>query len=157
MAARSSRSRRRFDGSEDSLSPPEEFVLYLDENLCNSSAICETLKRLGIRFERHVRYFSRGTPDETWLPLVGRNRWILLTADKRIRYSFLEKRALERNAVGEFVFTSGNMSGQEMATALDTALPKMKRVCRKFRRPFVASITRIGEVHLRWPKTKPFK
>jgi hypothetical protein len=86
------------------------------------------------------------------LPLVGSKGWVLLTADKRIRYNFLEKHALEEHAVREFVFTSGNMSGQDMAAGLKLALPKMRRLCHKLNPPFVASITRLGEVHLRWPK-----
>ena len=77
----------------------------------------------------------------------------MLTADKRIRYNFLEKRALEEHAVREFVFASGNMSGEDMAATLELALPKMRRFCRRTQPPFVASITRTGEVHLRWPKT----
>ena len=133
-------------------SPPEDFVLYLDENLCNSRAIQETLTKLGVRFERHLAHFPRGTPDETWLPLVGSKGWVLLTTDKRIRYNFLEKRALQQHSVREFVFASGNMSGQDMAAALELALPKMRRVSRKLKPPFVAAITRNGEVHLRWPK-----
>jgi len=108
-----------------------------------------------VRFERHLGHFSRGTPDQNWLPVVGGNGWILLTADKRIRYNLLEKRALEKNAVREFVFASGNMSGQEMANALETALGKMKKMCRKCKPPFVAAVTRTGEVHLRWPKRNP--
>ena len=87
-----------------------------------------------------------------WLPTVGRNGWVLLTADKRIRYNFLEKRALEENGVREFVFASGNLSGLEMAAALEMAIEKMKKMCRKFNPPFVASISRRGDVHLRWPK-----
>lgn len=83
---------------------------------------------------------------------MGKNGWILLTADKRIRYNFLEKRALEKNAVREFVFASGNMSGNEMAAALEMAIRKVQRMCRRFPPPFVAAITRTGEVHMRWPK-----
>jgi len=113
------------------------------------------LTRLGVPFQRHLSHFSRGIPDEQWLPLVGENGWILLTADKRIRYNFLEKRALEKNSVREFVFASGNMSGQEMANALEAALRKMRTLCRKCKPPFVAAITRTGEVHLRWPKKSP--
>ncbi len=131
---------------------PKEFVLYLDENLCNSSAIQDLLTKLNIRFERHLAQFPPGTLDEVWLPLVGSEGWVLLTTDKRIRYNFLEKRALEENAVREFVFTSGNMSGQDMAAALALAIPKMVRLCGKLKPPFVAAITRAGEVHLRWPK-----
>jgi hypothetical protein len=80
------------------------------------------------------------------------NNWVLLTTDKRIRYNFLEKQALEENSVREFVFTSGDMSGQELAAALELALPKMRGLCRRYKPPFVAAITRTGEVHLRWPK-----
>ena len=111
------------------------------------------MSKRDVRFERHVDHFQRGALDETWLPLVGSKGWILLTADKRIRYNFLEKHALEEHAVREFVFTSGNMSGQDMAAALQLAIPKMRRLCRKLQPPFVASITRLGEVHLRWPKS----
>jgi hypothetical protein len=107
---------------------------------------------VSVRFERHLAHFQPGTPDETWLPKVGGNGWVLLTADKRIRYNFLEKQALKEHAVREFVFASGNMSGQDMASALELALPKMQRLCRKAVPPFVAAITRTGEVHLRWPK-----
>ena len=110
------------------------------------------MTRLGIRFERHLAHFERGTSDETWLPFVGSNGWILLTNDKRIRYNLLEKRALEIHVVREFVFTSGNMSGQDMAAVLEEALNKMRSFCRRTEPPFVASITRAGEVHLRWPK-----
>jgi len=90
--------------------------------------------------------------DEIWLPTIGKKGWILLTSDKRIRYNALEKLAIEENAIREFVFTSGNMSGSDMAQALEVALPKIRRFCRKLDPPFIASITRSGEVNLRWPK-----
>jgi hypothetical protein len=59
---------------------------------------------------------------------------------------------LEQYAVREFVFTSGNMSGQEMAQAMELAIPKMIRLAQRYRAALVASITRIGDVHLRWPR-----
>lgn len=87
-----------------------------------------------------------------WLPFVGKNEWVLLTTDKQMRYNLLEKRALEENRVREFVFASGNLSGSEMAAALGMALRKMQRMCRRFNPPFVAAITKAGDVRLRWPK-----
>jgi hypothetical protein len=155
MAARHRKSKKPSAGSAHSLSPspPDDFVLYLDENLCNARAIIDTLTNLGVRFERHLAHFSQGIPDDEWLPKVGSNGWILLTSDKRIRYNLLEKQALEVHAVREFVFTSGNMSGQDMAAALELALKKMRNFCARTKPPFVASITRTGEVYLRWPKS----
>ncbi|HEV3482125.1 MAG TPA: hypothetical protein VGR97_07330 [Candidatus Acidoferrales bacterium] len=152
MGARRGKSKKRFDGSWHSLSQLSEFILYLDENLCNTSAILEVLANVGVRYERHLHHFSRGELDEIWLPVVGKNGWVLLTADKRIRYNLLEKRALSQHSVREFVFASGNLSGADMAAALEAALPKMQKLLRTVRPPFVASITRKGEVHLRWPK-----
>jgi len=108
------------------------------------------LSRLGVKHERHLSHFPRGTPDEVWLPKVGKEKWALLTADKRIRYNLLEKKALAEHRVMEFVFASGNLSGTEMGEALEKALPKMKRLAARTRPPFVAAITRMGEVHLRW-------
>src|SRR5260370_42714932 len=99
MDAGRSRSKKLSAGSVPSPSPPEEFVLYLDENLCNARAILDTLTKLAVRFERHLDHFDRGTIDESWLPHVGLNGWVLLTADKRIRYNFLEKRALQRHGI----------------------------------------------------------
>jgi len=110
------------------------------------------LSRVGVKHERHLDHFPRGTPDQTWLPFVGQKKWTLLTADKRIRYNLLEKKALAECRVKEFVFASGNLSGEEMAVALERALPKMVRIAGRMEPPFVAAITRSGEVHLRWPK-----
>lgn len=76
----------------------------------------------------------------------------MLTADKRIRYNLLEKRALNQYSVREFVFASGNLSGADMAAAFEAALPRIRKLLRAVDPPFVASITRKGEVHLRWPK-----
>lgn len=83
---------------------------------------------------------------------MGENRWVLLTADKRIRYNIIEKQALAQHGVKEFVFASGNLSGADMATALEGAIHKMVRLAKRTESPFVAAITRSGEVHLRWPK-----
>src|SRR5882724_10633422 len=91
MAARHRKSKKPSAGSAHSLSPspPDDFVLYLDENLCNARAIIDALTKLAVRFERHLAHFPPATLDETWLPLVGSKGWILLTSDKRIRKACL--------------------------------------------------------------------
>ena len=75
--------------------------------------------------------------------------WILLTKDKRIRFNDLEKQAVIANRVREFYFTSGNINGDEMAELLVVALPEMIRLCGKHPPPFIASITKAGNVHIR--------
>jgi hypothetical protein len=62
--ARPNKSKKRFVGNAGSLSLPEEFVLYLEENLRNSRHILESLDKLRIRFEQHLKHFPGGTLDE---------------------------------------------------------------------------------------------
>src|SRR6266849_9370293 len=142
MAARHSRSKKQSAGKAPSPSPPEELSFIWTRISATPGQFRTPLTKVSVRLERHLAHFQSGTPDETWLPKVGANGWVLLTADKRIRYNFLEKQALKEYAVREFVFASGNMSGQDMASALELALPKMQRLCRKVKPPFVGAITR---------------
>jgi len=46
-----------------------------------------------------------GTPDEAWLPEIGRRGWYPVTHDKRIPRKALELQALLQAEVGAFVFT----------------------------------------------------
>ncbi len=125
-------------------------VVYLDENLCNCKPILEALTRCGLQYERHLDHFPPGTLDTKWLPLVGKRGWVLVTADKRLRFNELEKRALEKFRVRAFEFPSGQMGALDMAKALETAVPRLISFCQSNEGPFVASITRSGMVHLRW-------
>jgi PIN like domain len=129
--------------------PPDRFVIFLDENHCNNPKIFDVLNIAGIPVERHLSHFERGTPDEIWLPVVGQNDWALLTSDARIRYRSNEKRAVKENKVRMFYFSTNNLSGRQMAEALEQALPRMQRIFAKQVPPYCAAITRSGEVHLR--------
>jgi hypothetical protein len=105
-----------------------------------------------VRYECHGTHFKAGDPDTEWLPIVSEQGWIILTKDKEIRYNELEISAIIINKARQFFFRSGNWSGQEMADILGKALPKMKKLTRRTEAPFIASITRTGEVHLRYNK-----
>ena len=147
-----SRSKKQSAGSRRRQpSLPEDFVLYLDENLHNCRPILDALTKHGVKHERHVQHFSAGAEDTTWLPFVGEKGWLLITKDKRIRYNELEKTAVLQHRVREFYFSSGNYSGAEMAEILISALPGMAKICRKHDPPLIASIAKSGSVNLRFP------
>ncbi|HEV2698279.1 MAG TPA: hypothetical protein VGU90_09830 [Terriglobales bacterium] len=150
MASRRSRSKKQSAGSrERPLSPPEDFVLYLDENLHNCQPILDVLTERAIKHERHGQHFEAGTEDAVWLPFVGQNRWVLLTKDKRIRFNQLEKTAVRRYRVREFYFSSGNYTGAEMAEILVAALPEMLKTYKRQEPPFIASISKSGKINLK--------
>jgi len=102
-----------------------------------------------VKHERHGQHFEAGIEDSVWLPFVGQQGWTVLTKDKRIRFNQLEKTAVRRYRVREFYFSSGNFTGLEMAQILVAALPEMARVCRRYDAPFIASISKSGQVSVK--------
>jgi hypothetical protein len=150
MASSHERSKKQSAGSRRRpLALPEDFVLYLDENLHNCKPILAALVQQGVKHERHGQHFAPGTEDTQWLPFVGEKGWVLLTKDKRIRYNELEKAAVRHHKIREFYFSSGNYSGAEMAEMLTDALRDMARIFRMQKPPFIASITKSGKAEIR--------
>jgi hypothetical protein len=72
--------------------------------------------------------------------LVGRNNWIALTKDKRIRYLPLERQAIQTYKIWQFSFSSGTMSGNEMAATLKNNLNGIFRFLNHQAAPFVAAL-----------------
>lgn len=123
-------------------------VIYLDECLCNCQEILKVLRDSGVWFERHLDHFKAGTEDADWLPSVGRNKWVLLTADKRVRKRRLEILAIKTYGVRAFIYTSNNLSGKQKADILRIALPSIRSVVESLDPPFVASISQTGKVSI---------
>jgi predicted nuclease of predicted toxin-antitoxin system len=94
----------------------------------------------------HDDHFLPDAKDEEWLTAVGRQGWVVLTKDTRIRYRNLERAALMRAGVGAFVLTAGDLKGDEMAQIFVKALPAISRFLAKHRKPFIAKVTRGGSV-----------
>jgi len=128
---------------------PDRLSICLDENHCNNKRLIAVLEDAGIRVERHLKYFPRGTPDEEWLPFVGEKGWALLTTDKRIKYRANERKAVMDHRVRMFYFSKNEMNGQQMAAALLRALPEIRSICSRQEPPFFAAITRNGVVYLK--------
>lgn len=109
-------------------------------------ALGRRLQVEGLRVEFHDDHFAPGTPDAEWLTIVGAKGWIVLTKDTRIRYRPNEKQALMGAGVRAFVFTSGSLSGSQMADAVVEALPEMMKLLASRPGAFVARITAASDV-----------
>lgn len=70
---------------------------------------------------------------------------MLLSKDTRLRKRPLELAALVNNNVRAFYITAGELTGREIAALLVKVMPRMLRMC-KARPPFIARITRMGDV-----------
>ena len=126
---------------------PEELTFFLDQGL-GDKVIATALRDQGLTVALLKEHFPTNTPDEEWLPAVGQRGWLILTKDDRIRRRPVERQALQRSQARAFILPSGNMSGDEMASAIVNALPKIRRVVGKTQPPFIARITKAGDVWL---------
>jgi hypothetical protein len=118
----------------------------LDEAVCNCRAILAVLEAAEFPFRRHLEIFDnqRGILDEVWMPLPGLMTWPVLTKDSHQRYEPLEKANILRYCMKVFTFSSGNLTGAQMADLLKINLKRIDRLARKEPPPFVASISRSG-------------
>jgi hypothetical protein len=105
----------------------------------------------GWTVEQHNSHFPQGTEDIVWLPFVGRNQWVLITKDQRIRKHPFERQVLINSGVRNFVLHAGNLKAAEMAAIYTTAMPAMLTLIAEQAAPFIAKIEEQAIVSLTYP------
>ena len=120
-------------------------VFFLDRNLGHRD-VATALRQAGAAVEEHHRHFAPDAADVEWLSVVGELGWAAITQDDRIRYRQAEKVAALSSGLPLFIFTGRKMKATEIGTALVAALPAMTRFLSHAKRPFIARVTRSGQV-----------
>jgi predicted nuclease of predicted toxin-antitoxin system len=126
----------------------EELVFFLDRQL-GRHKMAGILRTAGLKIEVHDDHFAQNAQDPEWLTGAGKNGWIVVTRDERIRYRVAEKQAIRRAKVRAFVLAAqGNLRADMLAGIFLKALPKISRAVKDNKPPFVAKISRGGDVSL---------
>jgi PIN like domain len=92
---------------------------FVDENdLALGKRLAE--RHDGVRFPGHpdLPEAPRGSLDDHWLPIVGRDRLVVITRDARIRYRPAERLAWVRYGVRGFVLTGKRSQSTSASLAL---------------------------------------
>ncbi len=118
---------------------PPEPVYFLDRDLGLRFSIA--LKAAGLQVERADDHFRNTTPDEEWLPEVGRRGWVALTRDERIRYSPLAQTALMTSGAHLFVIV-GKLTADEAAIVFLRHRLKVERLVASHSQAFIAKVRR---------------
>ena len=127
--------------------PPDGTVFFVDRSLGIEPLRAE-LANLGLVVEIHDDHFARDAEDRVWLRAVGERGWVVLTKDQRLRYRPLELAALRASDARVFVLTAGNLRGGEIASVFVRALPRIHGILRSAPGPFLARISKSGQVAL---------
>jgi hypothetical protein len=115
------------------------FVYFTDRDL--GKRFPEILRSAGLTVERHADHFADDTPDHVWLESVGKQGWIALTHDQRIRYKPNERDAVMRHRVALLVIV-GAAPFPDLARAFVTSRAVIENFLRRHRPPFIAKVYR---------------
>ena len=125
--------------------PPEGTIFFIDRSL-GVEPIRTALVDAGLTVEIHDDHFDRDADDRVWLRDIGARGWVILTKDQRLRYRPLELAALRSSRARVFILVAGNLRGSEIAAVFLKALPRIYKILASRSGPFVARITRAGEI-----------
>src|SRR5207245_5062126 len=126
----------------------EQLTFFLDRQL-GRHKMAGILRAAGLKVEVHDDHLPQNATDPEWLTLAGKNDWIVVTRDERIRYRIAEKQAIRRAKVSAFVLAAqGNLRAEMLAEIFLKALPKVRAIVTKHRPPFIAKIWHNGKVGL---------
>ncbi len=107
------------------------------------------LRKAGLKIEIHDDHFPQNAKDPEWLTAAGKKNWIVVTRDERIRYRVAERQAIRRAKVRAFVLAAqGDLRAEMLAEIFLKALPKVRRTVKKQKPPFIAKISRGGDITL---------
>jgi len=120
-------------------------TFFIDRSL-GKKTIPNALKKRGLNVVIHDDYFPPDVKDEVWLKYVAKKQWIVITKDKRIKNRKSEIDLVMKNNVKMFVVRQANLTGEEIAKILIDALVNISKFIKKIKPPFIATITRSGNL-----------
>jgi hypothetical protein len=128
--------------------PPPEFLL--DRSL-GRHQLADALRAEGLVV--HTLWSVDGTAeqklnDDVWAADAGSRGWIVLSADKRLRYT-VGTRLLILHQVGVFQLARGTLPGRQQVRWYLNNLPAIQRACKE-PRPFIYSVHEQRIEHV-WP------
>jgi hypothetical protein len=145
-------SKRPFDSSSDK--PRDAPKFFVDRSL--GRTLVEELKAAGHAAVGLDELFPNTTKDEDWLRHVGREGWIALSKDARIRFNKLEREQLIEARVYFFLVPDAQMSGTEQRTLVLTNVDRILKLVRKVPAPVIAKLSKSGIsvlVDSKWEKS----
>lgn len=138
----------------DTSTPPEGLpVVFLDENIEKDTAVAlaEYREWQIVAHREHFPHDPGGQDtsieDPTVLRLCGKNRWILVSCDDKMRYSPENQKAASEHLTKVFLFPTGHYKGGEYEAALIAGRHRLLAFAKKNVGPFFARITLTGDVY----------
>ena len=130
-------------------SPPEFFI---DRSL-GRHIVPDALRAAGATAHTMADIYGermgQGLSDEEWLRDAGRQGWVVLMKDAKVRHRPAQRWAIETYAVRAFVVTNANLTGAAQAERLVSNLNRIARFA-EHPGPYICGVYS-DSVRLLWP------
>jgi len=119
--------------------PREPLVFFTDRDL--GTRFPDILVAAGLEVRRHSDHFPPDCADEVWLEAVGKEGWIAVSHDTRIRYKPNELAAVVRRRV-RLLVVIGKAPFPQLAKHFVATVPTIKRFVAGHAAPWIAKVYR---------------
>lgn len=129
-----------------------ELTFFFDR--CFASSFPQWLrkgKRLPFVVEYHDEKkhgFQQETPDDEWLAIVGRQKWVVLSLDKRFHKDSMAMEAVHQHKVACFYIDGGNYTPWERLILFARGYGRIREIIKTERPPYIYRLTHRGRVIL---------
>ena len=121
-------------------------MIFIDRSV--PKPVAEALKQVRNDVTWLEDHFNHWVKELEWLPEAGRNGWLVIVRDKRIRSRYGERRAIIDNGVGCFILNQGSDPTKwEYLKLLALTLDEMEIRFEQTVRPFIYTVSREGKMN----------
>jgi hypothetical protein len=112
-------------------------MIFLDRSIPKS--VAEALKMVRNDDVRWLEdEFPHDTPDEAWIPEVGRRGWVVVSRDKKIRTRLRQRALVKEHGLGCFILQQKqDPTRWQYLKLLAATLDEMERIHATQRKPFM--------------------
>jgi predicted nuclease of predicted toxin-antitoxin system len=147
MGAKRRKSRKQLTTNTRYQKQLERITFFLERSLGGNFILTE-FRKAKLKVEPHSAWFRHDTPDTEWLPVAGKNKWVVLMRDQKIGTRRLELEALLNSRVKAFVLTTGELRNKENARIFINAMPAICNMVERLDFPFIARVSVNGAVKI---------
>jgi len=127
----------------------KKYTVYLDENfpkqLAHGLNILQqpqgAKENLDIQVLSIKDVFGQGTPDETWIPVVGSEKAVVITQDLNIQRTRHQRELYQKHGVGMFFFAIRDLPYWEIVKIVVNKWEEAKGIIKHERTPFAYRCT----------------
>ena len=122
---------------------------FVDNNL--SPKLARGMAAFGEDVTHLQDHYPADAKDTDWLPRIGRDEWILLTRDDRVRFRPAELGAIKQHRVGAFFLGGKDRSRWDLIQQVVRNWRRMNELSEKTVRPFAFRVPPQGTAIDRLP------